>query len=71
MTIEARFCEIYAVARRHSMHWKWRHRGADGLINECAEEFYRYLDCLAAARASGYEPRSKWTAPLGFAALLG
>ena len=37
----------------------------DGRVDhECVEEFGVYFECVAAARASGYEPRCAWTGPL-------
>ena len=57
-------CEIYNVAHKRSFRWKWRHLGADGGVNECAEEYAQYFECVAAARASGYEPRPVWTGPV-------
>lgn len=58
------FCELYLVAHRHSSWWKWRAVGADGLVTECIGEFRVYIECVAAARARGYEPRAQWTAPV-------
>ncbi|HUG76141.1 MAG TPA: hypothetical protein VML57_01505 [Burkholderiales bacterium] len=60
----ARPCEIYSVPHKHSFRWKWRSLDADGSLNERPEEYSLYFDCVAAARASGYEPRSEWTSPL-------
>ena len=57
-------CEIYNVPYKRSFRWKWRHIGADGCVNECVEEYGLYFECVAAARASGYEPRCAWTGPL-------
>ena len=59
----AKACEIYGVMHRNSLLWKWRYTGPDGSITDCAEEFRLFLQCAAAARASGYEPRSDWTGP--------
>jgi hypothetical protein len=60
----ARHCEIYSVPHKHSFRWKWRPVGADGCLDACPEEYAVYFECVAAARASGYEPRSEWTSPL-------
>jgi len=57
-------CEIYNVPHKRSFRWKWRYLGADGCVNECVEEYAVYFECVAAARASGYEPRCAWTGPL-------
>jgi len=59
-------CEIYGVVRRNALLWKWRYTSADGSITDCAEEFRLFLQCAAAARAGGYEPRSDWTGPCAF-----
>lgn len=59
----AKACEIYGVVHRNSMLWKWRYAGADGFMSVCAEEYSRFMECAAAARARGYEPRSDWTGP--------
>jgi hypothetical protein len=59
-------CEIYGVVHRNALIWKWRYTSADGNITDCAEEFRLFLQCAAAARASGYEPRSDWTGPCAF-----
>ena len=53
-------CEIYSVARRNDLRWKWRHTGANGLIVDCAEEYERFVECVRAARERGYAPRAKW-----------
>jgi DNA-binding transcriptional LysR family regulator len=57
-------CEIISVAHKHACRWKWRHVAADGRVAECTEAFEAYLECVAAARALGYAPRSYWTGPL-------
>lgn len=54
-------CEIYSVAHRNSFRWKWRHVNASGSRVDCAEEYEVFFDCVRAARARGYEPRSSWT----------
>ena len=59
----AKACEIYGVMHRSSLLWKWRYTSADGSITDCAEGFRLFLQCVAAARASGYEPHSDWTGP--------
>ena len=59
----AKACEIYGVVHRNSLLWKWRYTSLDGSITDCAEEFRLFLQCAAAARACGYEPRSDWTGP--------
>lgn len=62
----AKACEIYGVVHKNSLLWKWRYTGADGSVYDCAEEFGLFLQCAAAARACGYEPRSDWTGPCAF-----
>jgi hypothetical protein len=57
-------CEIYSVAYRNAFRWKWRHTAANGTVSECLEEYLAFFECVAAARAGGYEPRCEWTAPL-------
>ena len=59
-----RFCEIISVVHKHAFRWKWRYLGNDGHVDECAEEYEIFFDCVAAARSSGYEPRSFWTGPV-------
>lgn len=59
----ANVCEIYAVTRRNAFLWKWRYTGADGREQVCPQEYKRFAECAAAARASGYAPRSDWTGP--------
>jgi hypothetical protein len=56
-------CEIYGVTHKNSVRWKWRHASADGEMQACPEEYALLLECVAAARAGGYEPRSSWTGP--------
>jgi len=56
-------CEIFSVSHKNSIAWKWRYTGVDGCMQACAEEYRLFLECTAAARASGYEPRSDWTGP--------
>lgn len=56
-------CEIYGISRRNAFLWKWRYRSVDGREQACPEEYKRFLECAAAARASGYAPRSDWTGP--------
>lgn len=63
MISAAKACEIYSVVHRNSLLWKWRVTTADGTITDSAEEYRLFLQCAAAARASGYEPRSDWTGP--------
>lgn len=59
----ARTCEIYSVPHKNSVFWKWRYTGTDGHVNVCDEEYRLFLQCAAAARARGFEPRSDWTGP--------
>lgn len=59
----AKACEIYSIVHRNSSLWKWRYRDADGSVTVCAEEYGFFLQCVAAARARGYEPRTDWTSP--------
>lgn len=56
-------CEIYGVMHKNSVRWKWRHARADGGMQACPEEYTLLVECVAAARAGGYEPRSSWTGP--------
>lgn len=59
----AKACEIYSVLQKNALLWKWRYTSADGRTTVCAEEYGLFLQCAAAARARGYEPRSDWTGP--------
>jgi len=59
----ANACEIYSVPHKNSFVWKWRYTGVDGGINVCPQEYERFFECVAAARAGGYEPRPNWTGP--------
>jgi hypothetical protein len=59
----ANACEIYGISRRNVFFWKWRYRSADGRERVFPQEYKRFLECAAAARASGYAPRSDWTGP--------
>lgn len=61
---QALYCEIFNVPHKNTMRWKWRYLAPDGAMNECAEEYPLYFDCVAAARARGYEPRAGWTGPV-------
>jgi hypothetical protein len=56
-------CEIYGVLRKNALFWKWRYSSADGSTTDGAEEYRLFLQCAAAARALGYEPRADWTRP--------
>jgi hypothetical protein len=56
-------CEIYSVLRKNALLWKWRYTGADGRTTDSADEYRLFLQCAAAARALGLEPRSDWTGP--------
>lgn len=56
-------CEIYGLVRGSAFLWKWRCRDAGGREQVCPQEYKRFAECAAAARASGYEPRSDWTGP--------
>jgi hypothetical protein len=56
-------CEIFGVSRRNAFLWKWRYWSADGREQVCPQEYKRFLECAAAARESGYAPRSDWTGP--------
>ena len=58
------YCEIFNVPRKHTPGWKWRYLAPNGAMNECAEEYSLYFECVAAARALGYEPRAAWTGPV-------
>ena len=60
-----RFCTIFSVAhKQHHCRWKWRSCGAESPADECPEEYDAFLECTAAARALGFEPRSDWVGPL-------
>jgi len=54
-------CEIYSIAHKHAIRWKWRYTAADGRIVDCIEQYELLLECVRAARAQGYEPRARWT----------
>lgn len=53
-------CEIYSIARKNALRWKWRHVGARGVV-ESQEGYELFFECVRAARASGYEPAAQWT----------
>lgn len=59
----AKTCEIYSIRHRNTLLWKWRYTAANGFMNVCDEEYSRFVECVAAARARGYTPRSDWTGP--------
>lgn len=63
MSGKALSCEIYGLSRGSTFLWKWRHLDADGREQVCPQEYKRFVECAAAARESGYEPRSDWTGP--------
>ena len=63
MSEAANACEIFSISRRNAFLWKWRYWNADGHEQVCPQEYKRFLECTAAARASGYAPRSDWTGP--------
>jgi hypothetical protein len=50
-------CEIFHVPHKKGFLWKWRAVLADGRTVEPGESYTLYYECLAAARAAGYEPR--------------
>jgi hypothetical protein len=50
-------CEIFHVPEKKSFRWKWRAFRADGSTVESDESYQLYYECIAAARAAGYEPR--------------
>ncbi len=54
---------MYVVRRRNAFRWKWRYANDRGLLVDCVEEYEIFFDCVRAARAEGYEPRSHWTHP--------
>ena len=47
-------CLIVAVKHRNSFRWHWRMAGDGG---KCSESYELFYDCLAAARAQGYQPK--------------
>jgi hypothetical protein len=51
-----KICEIFHVPHRGSHRWKWRYVGPDGRVSESSREYELFYECVAAARASGYEP---------------
>ncbi len=53
-------CEIYSVAHKNALRWKWRYAGADGIV-ESPQGYEQFFECVHAARASGYEPTARWT----------
>ena len=53
-------CEIYSVAHKNALRWRWRHAGAGGVV-ESQQDYKLFFDCVHAARASGYEPTTQWT----------
>jgi len=57
----AQSCEIYSVVYRNTFRWRWRHTSASGQRVDAPGEYDVLFDCVAAARANGYEPRSSWT----------
>lgn len=63
MSEGANACEIFGISRRNAFLWKWRYWNADGREQVCPQEYKRFVECAAAARASGYAPRSDWTGP--------
>ena len=65
-----RFCVIFSVAHKHTCRWKWRSLATDGRVDEGNEEYDAYFDCVAAARALGFVPRSTWTGPLALCSSL-
>lgn len=52
-------CDIRHVKHKNSFQWRWRHVGTDGKIQESAETYTLYYECVLAARACGYEPQLK------------
>jgi len=50
-------CEIFHVSHKKSFRWKWRAVTAEGRGAESEESYALYYECIAAARAAGYEPR--------------
>jgi hypothetical protein len=60
----APYWEIFVVAHRHSVGWRWRLYGANGQVSESVTEYAGYFDCVTAAQASGYRPRAEWTNPV-------
>jgi len=52
-------CDIRHVKHKDSFRWRWRHVDTDGKIQESAETYPLYYECVLAARASGYEPQLK------------
>ena len=50
-------CEIFHVPQKKGFRWKWRATLDNGQHVESEESFGLYYECIAAARAAGYEPR--------------
>ena len=50
-------CEIHPVKHEESFRWKWRHIRADGSVEESAQSYPLFYECVLAARESGYEPQ--------------
>jgi hypothetical protein len=57
-------CEIFLVANKRAILWKWRYLSADGRVDECKDGYGEYFQCVSDARAKGYEPKPNWTGPL-------
>jgi hypothetical protein len=49
-------CEIYPIPYRSSFRWKWRRTTPAGSVEESAESYALYYECVLAARNSGYQP---------------
>jgi len=50
-------CEIFHVPEKKGFRWKWRAILDNGQNVESQESYALYYECIAAARAAGYQPR--------------
>jgi hypothetical protein len=55
-----RVCEVYSIPQRdRQFRWKWRQLLDDGRVIESEVAFDLYYECIADARAHGYQPEMK------------
>ena len=54
-----KICDIHHVQHKDSIRWKWVHRRADGSLEESAESYGLFYECVIAARERGFEPQLK------------
>ena len=53
-------CDIRHIEDKgDSFRWKWVHQRDDGTLEESAESYGLFYECVVAARACGYEPQLK------------